>query len=291
MRQGWAGHFKAGPLRASVRKTDRHNSDNSVADTLGLMVGHANRAMDSGVIEKAIRNAGITNKDNEDEVITKVFKFIQSRVTFCEDEAQLRELFEVEDARELLINPEVLLSMQQPMGDCDDFSMLACSMLRNLGVKCDFVTVAADNEYPNKFTHVYCMVTKTNGEVIGFDSSHGKYPGWETTTQLRKQIWPFVDYRELGGDVIVSNKGMGAIDWNSIVQGAFTTAEKIGLQVTQQPGYQQVGPNGQSMSYINGNGGAGGVLNFPGTSVGSLSGTTIAIGVVGLLALFMFAKK
>ena len=286
----WSKAFHAGALGIDIEAGD--SGDGGVARTVGLMNGHCNKALSSEQIRDALRVAGISSGMPEDEVISRVFRYIKGKVKFVEDDRQLEKLFEFNHprGRELLISPPVLLSMTKPMGDCDDFSMLACTMLNAVGVKCDFVTVAADRRTPDVFTHVYCMVTKANGEEVPFDASHGSKVGWETAKQWRKQVWPFISWEGVRGDMIVNNMGLGAIDWNSIIQGAATTGGKIALQLTQPIGYQTTGPSG-SVSYVQGAGqGASGILNIPGTSVGGISTSTILLGV-GALVLFLSLGK
>ena len=286
----WSKAFHAGALGIDIEAGD--GGDGGVARTVGIMNGHCNKALSCEQIKDALRIAGISSSMGEDEVISRVFRYIKGKVRFIEDEKQLEKLFEFNHAkgRELLISPPVLLSMQKPMGDCDDFSMLACTMLNSSGVKCDFITVAADERHPEIFTHIYCLITKKDGTQVPFDASHGKDVGWETSKQFRKQIWPFISWNEVRGDMIVNNMGLGAIDWNSIIQGAASTGGKIALQLTQPTGYQTTGPSG-TVSYVQGAGqGASGVLNIPGTSVGGISTSTILLGV-GALALFMFLSK
>ena len=293
----------------TITGTDGTNSDNSVADTLGLMAGHVNRAIASPQIAKALLDAGVNRNQDEDEKISKIFRFLKSKVRFIEDEKQLAEIFAEAhpNGRELLIRPEVLLSMNRPQGDCDDFSMLGCSMLRAVGVRTDFVTVAADSNSPGVWSHVFCQVTKQDGSKVAFDASHGDYVGWETNKQGRRQVWPVMDWSEVMGTVN-TNCGCGGLgtdqvtDFNldtysgqalpsspsfmntflNLLPGIATAGEKIALQVTQKPGYQQVGPQG-SVSYVAGPGTTG-VLNIPGTSIGSSSNSLIWILGIGLAA-------
>lgn len=289
----WQRSFEAGALGIHVRPTDATDNDTSVADTLGLMAGYVNQAMGSKQIANALNQAGIDDASSESETIERVFRFIKSRVKFVEDEVQLAGMFNIPEGKELLIRPEVLLTMAKPMGDCDDFTMLACSMLNASGVKGDFVTVAADSRYPDIFSHVYCMVTKSNGEQVPFDASHGSRVGWETDKQFRKKVWPFLNVRELGDNMSVSLKGLGnPIDWGAIVPDLFKAGGQIGIQLTQRPGYQTKGPDGSTTSYILPSGAVNsGVLNFPGTSVGGFSSSTMLLGGLAIVALLFFKGK
>lgn len=302
---GWAQTFSS-PVGMSIQKTDAQDSDRSVGDTVALMGRHVVTSSSSPQVQAACRQAGIQAGMRQGEIVQRVFSFIKSKVRFVEDETQLAQIFQEPNSKELLITPPVLLSMRAPQGDCDDFSMLCCSMLRASGVGCSFVTVAADRAMPDQFTHVYC-VAYPEGKQIWMDCSHGKVAGWETPKQTRKQIWPIWSWGEqkmnifsgLGdcgdqgtdcnypGSAPVSSGG--GIDWNNIIPGIFTASEKLILQTTQQPGYQTVGPNG-STSYVLAPGqSASGILNIPGTSAIGSSSTVVYL-ALGLGALLLFSK-
>lgn len=186
-----------------ITPTDPLNNDNSVRDTIALMSGHASNASNSWQVKQALDNAGANDpRLSEEECIQRIFDFIHSNVRFVEDPTQLANMFQQPGNKELLITPQVLISMDNPMGDCDDFSMLSCAMLMAKGIRCDFVTIAANRSQPSEFSHVYCQVTAKDGTVIPFDSSHGGYPGWETGSIYRKQVWPVLNWK---------GKGLGAM--------------------------------------------------------------------------------
>ena len=187
-----------------------------------LMCKHVNAAISSPQVRQAVEQAGITSNDSNDSKIQKVFRFIKQRVEFVEDEEQLGAFGIPSDPRgqELLITPPYLLSMIEPKGDCDDFSMLCCSMLKASGVDCSFVTVAADESLPNQFTHVYCQALGSNG-WIPVDCSHGREIGWETPRAHRKKIWPIISIGGLG--LLVTRQNYSK-DWagqfrSSFIQG------------------------------------------------------------------------
>jgi len=87
--------------------------------------------------------------------------------------------------------PRDLLALPVPVaqGDCDDYSMLAASMLLAEGIPCAFVTVAADSRDPSQFSHVY-VVSRRGGARIPIDASHGPSVGWETPEFYRRSEWP-----------------------------------------------------------------------------------------------------
>lgn len=345
----WENTFQSlSPLSISLQLTDTWNptrqlgTDRTTAETVGLMASHALRAASSPEVLRACQLSGATDTLLIQRKLECIFQFIKRRVKFVEDNEPLGCMFGIADSKELLITPPALLSMKNPKGDCDDFSMLAASMMIACGVSCSFVTVAADARAPEQFTHVYCM-----GAGIPFDASHGKEVGWETGQQFRKQIWPIFtggregegigmivgtkDYKEawlnaglrgllglddegnyvpdgtdvLGGaapDFIFNpiastvpvsslpiNSSVPAINWNNLLPGIFSSAEKIAQQTTQPAGYQITGPNGQMTSVVLPQGGSL-PTSIPGLSSSSLS-SMLPLLLIGGVALLIFGNK
>lgn len=89
--------------------------------------------------------------------------------------------------QELLITPQVLLSMPQPTGDCDDYSMLLASLMVCAQIPCCYTAIAADGHQPNRFSHVYCSAW-LDGQWQAMDPSYGSVIGWEHTG-YRKLNW------------------------------------------------------------------------------------------------------
>jgi transglutaminase-like putative cysteine protease len=114
-----------------------------------------------------------------------------------DDESLLYEYLGVppdELDKELLIVPPVLLRMPQPMGDCDDFSLLIASMSLAAGIQPYYVTVAADPmDGVRKFSHIYvCVYLADEGNYLALDAGNrfeGVPPGWESGNVTRKAIW------------------------------------------------------------------------------------------------------
>jgi hypothetical protein len=126
-----------------------------------------------------------------DEMATarRVFDWCASHIEFFPDDPVLVKVLGFQQALELLIDPPLLVSMPHPAGDCDDFTMLAATLLRILGVPVELVTIAADRKDPNLFTHVYLQLVLASGERLVCDFSHGPYPGWEAARHYRRQVW------------------------------------------------------------------------------------------------------
>lgn len=113
--------------------------------------------------------------------------FVRGRVRFRRDSDIASHLPGVDAAgAEVLIRPVDLLAMPQPMGDCDDFSMLASSILQSAGVPHSFVTVAADRRDPSRYSHVYLAADTERGRMP-VDASHGRRPDWEVANLFDKR--------------------------------------------------------------------------------------------------------
>ena len=140
------------------------------------------------------------------DLVCGVWKKTQGKIQFLRDEVSgaplesfLSQTYEGEGKPviEILIRPRdmAVLTPGVSVGDCDDYSMYAASLLTALGIPCSFVTVAADPRNPFAFTHVY-VAAYPNGQRVPVDASHGKYCGWEAANAMdvgRVQEWPLDD--------------------------------------------------------------------------------------------------
>lgn len=89
-----------------------------------------------------------------------------------------------------LIAPTAVLAMPEPIGDCPQFSMLACAMLRALCINSCYVTIKAEERAPELWSHIYNTVEVAPGTWMPFDSSNGPEPGAEFARPFKKQVWP-----------------------------------------------------------------------------------------------------
>lgn len=74
-------------------------------------------------------------------------------------------------------------------GDCDDFTMLCCALLKALGVPFVIITICADPSDSTRWSHVFPMALCPN--AIPLDASHGSGPGWMVPAEhtFRWQSW------------------------------------------------------------------------------------------------------
>jgi hypothetical protein len=69
--------------------------------------------------------------------------------------------------------------------------MYAAALLVAAGVSASFVTVAADEADPGRYSHVYVAAYPKGGGRVPLDASHGEYPGWEVESRYgRRREWP-----------------------------------------------------------------------------------------------------
>lgn len=87
------------------------------------------------------------------------------------------------------------------IGDCDDFTILICSLMGTIGAKCSIITVASDPRDPDLFSHVYPEVS-INGRWVTMDAAR-RDPrfGLAPANYYRKRRWDAVspEFQDLEG--------------------------------------------------------------------------------------------
>lgn len=190
--------FWGGPIRVHATRTDPLRSDISTADTIGIMQKLAHQYATDPYVQNATAQAtgrlgpGASDRD----IASAIFHWIRANVQFVEDEWVMYEQLGVQPEhldQELLIVPPRLLTMPQPMGDCDDFSLLTACQLLCVGLRPYWVTVATDRSDPWKFSHIYvCVRLEDEARFLCLDAGNrltGVPPGWEPSGVTRKAIW------------------------------------------------------------------------------------------------------
>lgn len=170
------------------------NTDISTAQTIHQMSHLVNAQFYSALVNEAVNDAtaNLPDSASDEEIARAIFWWVKRHVQFSEDEELMHSQLGIktEDLdKELLIPPTTLLQMPVPTGDCDDFSMLVAAMLKNVGMRVKFVTIAADESMPWKFSHVFVRTKDDKGNWVSLDASHGPYPGWQTKQNFREQEW------------------------------------------------------------------------------------------------------
>ncbi|GEM_PF-1429799 len=174
---------------SSFDRPTPYDDETATAQTIGMMALLATLDSSAPQIVSATEEAtaGCTTDRHK---AGGIFRWIKHRVRFVND-ADLSEQFDAQpDQAEVLVRPVDLLAMPAPAGDCDDFSMLTAAMLRAAGMRCAFVTVAADPDSPD-YSHVYVLAFPRAGDPIPMDTSHGPRLGWEAPALGgKRRVWP-----------------------------------------------------------------------------------------------------
>ena len=168
--------------------------DTQVAQVIGLMRGYTIADTSSPEIQRDAQSC------DSGQAIEDVYRFVRPRIAFTEDAENAAPLTGWLDrfqpgkpVVEVLVRPRDMSVMssrgdRSGRGDCDDYSMYAAALLRAKGIPVKFVTIAADAEQPDVFSHVY-LACYVHGQRIPLDVSHGPYVGWESPVRYRIQEW------------------------------------------------------------------------------------------------------
>jgi hypothetical protein len=225
--------------------------------------------------------AGIPDGQIE-RAIAAVHRWVKSHVRFVQDSALAASLSGfVPEETEVLIRPADLLAMPQPQGDCDDYAMAAGAILAALGIPVALVTIAGDPATPNTYSHVYLLAAAPNG-AIAVDASHGPRSSWYAPAAGKAKIWEVQP-------VITRAPGLGAIDWNSIIQTGVKAGAQIATNVTMPSGtYQQAGPQG-TVVYRQPEG--ANALSFPTTQLSGSFSPILALAAIGGILLLLATRS
>lgn len=184
--EGW----RPVPERIPSSLTD---SNKSTRQTVARMCAHIKDAVtDPKIRSIASRTSGRWGAGLPHQVGWDIFWYEKHSIRFLIDEVPVFGLYGERDNVDFLIAPSVLVRMNPPTGDCDDFTMLACALLECNGVPWEIVTVMSDRKRPGEWSHIYPRAVMPNGRRMVIDATPpGQYPGWEVPAYdiQRKQIW------------------------------------------------------------------------------------------------------
>ena len=306
-----------GVASVHTRRTNPYNSDVSTADTIENMRALVLRSAGTPIVRQATQDALARLGPNSptQNKVNALFWYVKRTVRFTTDEEKVSQALGIPtEDKELLISPDVLLQMPQPMGDCDDFSMLLAAMLVSSGIPVDvyFTTVAVDDMEPNRWSHVFVKTVFMDGDrekVYCLDASHGAYPGWSTDGIHRLKDWPVsegntmrVYTREeitaLGQERLgysgLSGDGMG-IAWGPIVERSIDTGLNIATGLTdprfRRGTFSQRGPDGSEIIQRSEGAPTFGVSSFPAGSGFNQDIIKWGVVILGVGAVMMFARK
>lgn len=147
--------------------------------------------------------------------------------------------------KETLYPPVELLKIRS--GDCDDMSMLLGALYLAAGYPARLVTIAANPEAPQEFSHVYAEVEMPagSGHWIPVDAARpGAQFGIAPAMYYRKRVWSLIDdeYQDLNGMTRLRGlgsyarvRGLGDIDWGAILTQTIQETPQIIAVASGQP--------------------------------------------------------
>lgn len=193
-----ARNIWGGPIAVRATGTNPLRSDVSTADTIAILRKLVRQYQSHPWVVASTQEALVEHwpAASHRDMACAIFHWVRRKVRFVEDEQLMYEQLGVPYQhldKELLIVPPTLLAMPQPMGDCDDFSLLLACQLACAGLEPFFVTVAADPHDPRKFSHIYvCARLADESSYLALDAGNrlaAVEPGWELPRVTRKAIW------------------------------------------------------------------------------------------------------
>jgi Transglutaminase-like superfamily len=275
----------AGQVSALIEpRIDPDCDESNTAQTVARMAQYAREDSQAEIV-RAAAYAATAGATSAREIAERIFAWIKAHVQFREDHIAAA-MAGIEDPleAEVLIRPVDLLAMPMPQGDCDDFSMLTAAMLRAMGVPSQFVTVAAEADMPDVYSHVY-VEAQLDGVAVPIDSSHGPRVGWSVPPKGKTRRWPVE---------VMPPSTLNAIDWGKIIESAVNTT---GTVLTTRFGVPQAKPG----TYVQRPDGTviyqqqpgAGPLSFPGASLqvpGSSSTGLLLLAAAGLALVLLMRK-
>jgi hypothetical protein len=282
----------------------------ATAQTISQMIQLALQCKDLPQFRQLGRDAIVDNDGNVRDILSWTQAMTQGYLSFQTDDRILPSLPLPQDAQ-ILLTPDLVLANPGIKGACATYSTLAATILlaTNLPIDIYFTTLAADEEDPSEFSHVYLTIVDVDNNRIPLDCSHGTRVGWEYPKWFRKHNWLLfkgTNYPSIAGDEIVNHynnlqkaRGLGElgelgnVDWGGLVQGAENIGGQIAVNETMPTtNFRQQNADGSYTTYsspITGGTAIGNsLLTSAGLNLGSIS--PIAL-IIGAAVLFMLVKN
>jgi hypothetical protein len=205
------------PRSSTPYRTPLLGGEPGTAQTIQLMRQLVDDAQaDANFVRTAIdivRNVPAFDEMGE---MRALFSWVKRNIRFTKDPV----------AKEKLYPPQELLNIQA--GDCDDIAMLLGAFGLALGYPMRLVTVAANPDAPNEFSHVYVEgeVPPGSGQWVAMDAARaGASFGEEPPVYFRKRAWSLIDsgYQDL--------RGLGSYGW---VRGMGDVTDFLDTGILQQ---------------------------------------------------------
>jgi hypothetical protein len=229
-------------------RTPLLNGEQGTAQTIALMRQLVDAAVsDATFVRKAIDIVrGVAAFDEIGE-IEALYSWVKRSIRYTKDPV----------TKEKLYPPQELLKIRA--GDCDDISMLLAAFLIAIGYPARWITLSANSQSPDEFSHIYVEAEAPagSGNWIPMDAARlDSQFGIEPPVYYRKRAWSITEdsYTDLNGakrrlpkflSGYVST-GLGQDDgfnWQPILQQSIAEVPTIISAVAGKPS-TQTGPYG-----------------------------------------------
>lgn len=188
--------------------------DGQVEHTIKLMRRYVLEDAPLPSVKEVVGSIRRAAEQRQEPLEDAIFAHVQRYLVFRNDDETVERVFNKwsedrrQDSIEVLTRPvdtvELIRQGFFPREDCDGFSIYTAALLTAAGIPNAFATVGADGEFPDNYSHVYVVAYPQNGKYAGkrisFDTSHGKYLGWECPNRYGKfREWPVFGLFDLSG--------------------------------------------------------------------------------------------
>jgi hypothetical protein len=283
-----------GPVNFTYIDRPKPSTDETdTAQTIEHMRRLAIEDSRSPIVRRALM-AALATRPSDDVAgdISAIHSWIHKRVRFVEDSVLAAGAGDPDpDQAEVLVRPVDLLTMPHPEGDCDDFSMLAASMMYARGIPfAGYKTIAGEPGDPN-YSHVYGVAGTPNG-LMALDASHGPIAGWEAKAAGKSRVWPLEQgmakhLGRLGFEDGYTPPEIDGTDGNSPIWGSINSAiNTAGTIFTRRYGRPDLQPGEYAQTQY-GNFSRGGAP----LTAGGGGGGMLLIGIVVVALLLLIVKS
>jgi hypothetical protein len=171
-------------------------------------IAHMRQLIDAGIKDQQVNRTAIaiawpTQQFSETPKAQAIYNWMQQNLRFMPDMV----------GKETLRTPRETLTVRA--GDCDDFTILAASILGSIGIRSRAVTVASHADDPQSFSHIYPEAF-VDGNWVAMDIARpGAQFGLTPQKYFRKRVWDlfsnnYKDVSGLSGYMGRGNLGCGA---------------------------------------------------------------------------------
>src|SRR5271166_1066957 len=183
----------SGPSAYAGYRAPLLNGDAGTQQTIAVMRHLVDEALaDQNFVNFAVRIVSTVPAYHDLGEAEALYAWVKKNIRFTKDPV----------TKEKLYPPQQLLKIKA--GDCDDISMLLGALLLALGYPARLITLAANQNQPTEFSHVYVEAEIPPGsnnwvpmDAARVDSEFGVAP----STYFRKRAWSLTDnsYSDLSG--------------------------------------------------------------------------------------------